>query len=137
MEDALDQKTATLIRLQKVAMEVNAGTEDNNPKLLEALGCWAADKQQQLSRDQGVHTPESDSSLQRRPDNNQQNRHEQQIHRQSDIDEPQPDRHQTDSESDVDKPDHPSAEKNPAQERVEHLKKEVKHDKMCQDCFID
>ena len=42
MEDALDQKTATLIRLQKVAMEVNAGSEQKNPQLLEALGTWAA-----------------------------------------------------------------------------------------------
>lgn len=40
MEDALDQKTASLIHLQRVTMEMSASSPVKNPLLVEALGDW-------------------------------------------------------------------------------------------------
>ncbi len=43
MEDALDQKTATLIRLQKVAVELQSAHNVSHPALTEVLsGSWGA-----------------------------------------------------------------------------------------------
>merc|ERR1712046_188117 len=41
LEEKLDEKTALLIKFQRISMEVNANSPNKNPELSEALNEWS------------------------------------------------------------------------------------------------
>ena len=59
LEEKLDEKTALLIKFQRISMEVNAKSPHKNEELQRALSEWSGNLEEHLTNETMPHTPEA------------------------------------------------------------------------------